>query len=210
MNIDEYLSTHLKDGERLVRTVKQHYAVLLPATVFGGFLIIVNFFLLTWWFAHHGWGVLGFLVVLIVASLWVIRSIYLWQNNILLITTSRVIDLDQRGFFERRAIEASFDKIQDIRYVVRGVWSTMFRFGTISLFTAGKSEPLDLDFVAQPADVQRQLADLQQHYSGQAGGPLSANELVAMVDQLKSQLGPEELNQLLKRHPSEHGPTRKK
>lgn len=208
MNIDNYLSTHLKDGERLVRVVRQHPAVLLPGVFGGGGLILLDFFLLAWWFRHHGWGVIGFTLVLVVAGTWLARSLYLWRRNLLLITTNRVIDLDQRGFFERRVVETTFDKIQDIRYAMRGLWSTFFHFGTISLYTAGATEPLDLSYVVRPAELHQQLSDLQQQRRGTGSGPLSADELVAMVGQLKSSLGPEQLDQLLRRSPPNHGSTR--
>lgn len=197
MNLEQYSSTHLKPGERLIRTVRPHPAVLLPAVGGGALLLLLNFFLLAWWFRHHGWGAAGFVVVLLLSLVVAVRRWYLWRETMLLITTDRVISLEQRGLFDHHAIEANFSAIQDIRYRVKGLWSTMFHFGTIEVQTAGPSEGLELRQVARPMELQQQLADLQ-HQRQQHAGPLSAQELMAIVAKLKSSLSPEELRRLMK------------
>lgn len=202
MNIDDYLTTQLKDGERLVRLVRPHVAMVLPGVAVGTGLMVLDFFLIAWWFQHHQWGGWGFGLLLLIAAIVMFRSLYIWRMNLLVVTTMRVIDMEQRGLFERHVTEAAYEKVQDIRYSIRGLWSTIFRFGTITIQTAGQ-DSLDLRFVVNPVAVQRELSDLQQQRRARSGGPLSAEELVSMVDQLKEHLGPEQVQRLLRHH--DHG-----
>lgn len=202
MNIQEYINKQLKEREELVRIVRRHPAVLVPPVGFGAAIIMVDFFLLAWWFQHHWWGVAGWLAGLIFGGLLVVRAIYVWSHNALAVTTQRVIDIDQRGFFERHVAEAPYDKIQDIRYTIKGVWSTILQFGTIIVQTAGATTNLELSAVRRPVELQQEISELQRRAGGPSGGDLSATELVGVVEQLKQTLGPDGVERLLRKPPS--------
>lgn len=196
MNIEDYLNTHLKDGERFIRMVRPHVAMVLPGVVTGTLLMIIDFFLVAWWFQHRTWGAWGFVALLVIAAFIMFRSLFIWRMNLLIVTTHRVIDMEQRGLLDRHVTEAPFEKIQDVKYSIRGLWSTIFQFGTITVQTAGQ-DALDLRFVVKPVELQRELAELQQRRSSSTGA-LSATELVTMVGRMKQQLTPEQMKQLFK------------
>jgi uncharacterized membrane protein YdbT with pleckstrin-like domain len=163
MNIDTYLSKQLQPGEDLVRIVRPHRATMFPTVGGGAVFILLDFFLVAWWFQHHGWGGYGFALMLLIGLWLIIRGVYLWRHNVLAITTRRVIDVDQRGIFERHVAETTFDKIQDVRYVIRGLWPTMFRYGTIIIQTAGATTNVELEAVHHPVEVQQLILDLQRN-----------------------------------------------
>ncbi len=201
MNIQEYISKQLKEREELVRIVRRHPAVLVPPIGLGVALIIIDFFLLAWWFQHHWWGVAGWLAGLVIGGLLVARAIYVWSNNALAVTTQRVIDIDQRGFFERHVAEAPYEKIQDIRYTIKGVWPTILQFGTVIVQTAGTTTNLELSAVRRPVELQQEISEMQRRAGGSSGGSVSATELVDVVEQLKNNLGPSGVERLLRRPP---------
>ncbi len=199
MNINDYLTKQLQNGEDALRIVRRHPVTIVPAVGLGGFLILLDFFFLAWWFRHGQWGVGGFVVFLIIGVVLVIRGLYVWRNNILVVTTQRVIDIDQHGFFERNVAEATYDKIQDVRYTVKGMWPTIFRFGSIVLQTAGNNTNLELEDVQRPVELQQLITDVQRQAKAKNPSDLSAAELLEVVDRLKTELGPEGVERLLRK-----------
>ncbi len=201
MNLTDYLTRQLKTGEAIVQIVRRHPATMIPAVGGGGLVAVIDFFLLAWWFRHHGWGALGFIAMLVISAWLVIRGIYLWRHNAMAVTNQRVIDIDQRGFFERHVAEATYDKIQDVRYTIRGLWPTIFRFGQIEMQTAGNSTNLEMDAISKPMEFQQLVTDLQRQAQAKQPSDLTANELLTVVERLKDQLGPDGVERLLRKQP---------
>lgn len=199
MNISDYISKQLQTGEEVARIVRAHPLALFPSAGAGGLLLLVDFFLVAWWFKHHTWGLAGFALTAVIGIWIIIRGVYVWRNNVFAITSQRVIDIDQHGFFERNVAEAGYDKIQDVRYTIRGVWPTLFRFGTIVVQTAGSTTNLELTSVQHPVDVQRLITDMQRQSRPQTTNDMTAAELLTVVDRLKEELGPEKIDRLLRK-----------
>lgn len=199
MNISDYLTRQLQSGEEVERIVRSHPLTLFPAVGSGTLLLLIDFFLLAWWFRHHGWGVIGFALVVVFGVVLIVRGIYVWRNNVLVVTNQRVIDIDQHGFFERNVAEAGYEKIQDVRYTIRGLWPTLFRFGTIVVQTAGEITNIELQAVQHPVDVQRLITDLQRQSRPKSTNSMTAAELLTVVDRLKQELGPEKIERLLRK-----------
>lgn len=206
MNISNYLSKQLQVGEDVVHIVRRHPATMVPSVGVGALLVILDFFLIAWWFQHGRWGSIGFMGVLVIAIWCGIRGMYLWSNNILAITTQRVIDIDQRGVFERHVAEATYDKIQDVRYTIRGLWPTIFRFGTVVLQTAGSTTNLELNAVRRPMDVQQLITEQQRLVQDRPSTDVTAEEFIGVVDRLKAEIGEEGIAELLRRkHRNKNG-----
>jgi len=96
---------------------------------------IVLMFLVPWW-------------------LWVFED---WQNDIYQVTSSRIIDIEQRPFGlreERR--EASLGMIQNVSLTVPGVIGRVFGYGSVRIETAGAG-PFTFDYVKNPEAVQTEI-----------------------------------------------------
>ena len=198
MSLRDHLTTRLKPGEAEVEAVRPHPITLVPNVGLGVILLLLDFFLVAWWFQWQAWGALAFAFVLVIAALLIARGIYEWLHNILLITTSRIIDVSQRGFFRRTVAEASYDKIQDVRYTVSGVWQTLFQFGSVVVQTAGTNTTLDIWGIRNPEEIQRLITDTQAAARSSTTDKLSADELLALVNRLKRHLGQEEFDKFVK------------
>lgn len=209
MNISDYLSKQLQTGEEVVQVVRRHPFTMVSSVGGGGLMILLDFFFIAWWFRHQQWGVIGFFAIAVIGLLIIIRGVYLWSNNVLAVTTKRVVDIDQRGFFERHVAEATFDKIQDVRYTIRGFWATIMRFGTLVVQTAGTTTNLEIEAVRRPVELQRMITDLQ-HQSQVAPADVSATELLGVVERLKAEIGADGVARLLNSTSDRnHGQTKK-
>lgn len=201
MQFEEYLSKHLQPGETVITTVRRIGLTAVPGLLGSGLLLIANFFLLAWWFQWRGWGGLGFTLVLLAALLWAARTIYLWRLNLLVVTSQRIIDVDQRGWFSRSVTEAPYAKIQDVRYTVRGFWQTIFHFGSVIIQTASSETNLELTGIADPVGLQHLITDIQQRAGPARDQELTAPELLEVMDRLKQEIGEDRLRSILQRKP---------
>jgi Bacterial PH domain len=55
-----------------------------------------------------------------------------------IVTNKRVIDIDQRGIFNREVNELPIEKIEDVTYRQKDIFSVLFGFGTVSVQTAAE------------------------------------------------------------------------
>lgn len=56
-----------------------------------------------------------------------------------IITSERIIDIDQKGLFLREASELPIDNIEDVSYNQNGFWGTIFNYGDVIVQTAGSA-----------------------------------------------------------------------
>jgi len=78
-----------------------------------------------------------YIMILLVFMFLIWMDFYL---DMWIITTKRIIDIEQRGLFSREISEIPLIHIQDITMEVRGIVRTFLKFGTIRIQTAGERE----------------------------------------------------------------------
>jgi len=104
------------------------------------------------------------------ANLWfapagmVLGSVYLfyqwvgWYYSVFIISDQRLIQITQKGFFNRGVVDIGLDKIQNINFQVSGVQETMLGFGTILVQTFVGD--LIMDHIQHPARVQEHIVKI--------------------------------------------------
>lgn len=75
----------------------------------------------------------GLLVYLLI--LWLEYYLDVW-----IITSERIIDIEQKTLFRREISEMSLDRIQNVTVEIPGFFATMMKFGNIKIQTAGAGE----------------------------------------------------------------------
>jgi Bacterial PH domain len=58
--------------------------------------------------------------------------------SVQIVTSERIIDVDQQGLFSREVNELPIDNIQDVTHKQNGIWSTMFNFGDVVVQSASE------------------------------------------------------------------------
>jgi len=82
---------------------------------------------------------------------------YGWKNTILLLTTERVVFLEQRGLMHREFVECALSSIQQVSHEVHGVRQTLFGYGTIAVYTGGSQQPVQLRDIPDPYEMQQEI-----------------------------------------------------
>jgi hypothetical protein len=150
----------LKDTEDVRLIIRRH-----PVTLLGGlglaFLgIVLPFFFL---FPLFSWGVAGislFGVLIIAGILTAMRTILLWDSDVLVVTTERLVDVDQKGIFSRFVKEAPLSAIQDVAWHRKGIVDTVFHVGTLDVTVTGSANMM-ISRVAHPERIHELVNDLR-------------------------------------------------
>lgn len=168
MNVSKIME--LRSGEAVLRVVRHYGLTFLPKGVFAFILFAVPFFFLL---PILSWGRIGdgVLVALLLFALWYsLRVLNEWYWNAFIITTKRVVDVDQHGFFRRTVSEAPYEKIQDVSHAIKGIWATMFGYGTVVVQTAGTNVNLELPSVKDPKSVHHLITETASASHARRGG----------------------------------------
>jgi hypothetical protein len=86
-----------------------------------------------------------------------------WTNyylDVLLVTNSRIIDIEQKRFFHRDMATLRLDKIEDVKIEITGFIATIFDYGMVYIQTAGESREFIVHDVPHPNKVKNLILDL--------------------------------------------------
>src|SRR3990167_2149925 len=187
----------LKERERIVDAVRRYgltyfWSWLLIAILFG-----VPFLFLFWLFQHGWWGQALFFIPVTLATLLLIRTLFFWRKNVLVMTTHRVIDMEQRGFFELIVSEIPYDQVGDISGKIKGVWGTVLGYGTLFIQTGNGNVRIFVEKVRRPIRLQQETNVLRRAYVAKLSQEVSGGGVAPMLEKL-STLQASELMELKK------------
>lgn len=103
-------------------------------------LLIFSYYLFGWMLFYHAW--LDYFL-----DVWIV-------------TTHRVINIEQRGLFNRFIAEHKLFRIQDVVSKQKGILPTFFNYGEIHIQTAGAEKTVVFEQVSKPHKVARQIIRL--------------------------------------------------
>ncbi len=81
----------------------------------------------------------------------------MWYFTVYIVTTERIRQVTQKGFFGRDVVELRLAKIQNISYNIPGFFGEVFKFGTIVIQTYVGD--LIIRHVEHPSEIYNKLQD---------------------------------------------------
>jgi uncharacterized membrane protein YdbT with pleckstrin-like domain len=100
----------------------------------------------------------GFMIIFVLFFLvWIDYYFDIW-----IITTERVVNVEQKGLFNREVSELNLEKIQDITTEVRGIIPTFLNYGDVFIQTAGEKERFVLADIPNPYRIKDIVMSLQR------------------------------------------------
>jgi hypothetical protein len=179
----EYRFSGQNEGEQVLLLMRRHYL-----TFFGPFFFSVLTFvipLIVWFYIFAVLNIFSIdnQILWTGAAIWTIIGFFFlayhwldWYLDIYLVTTLRIIDINQDGLFHRTVAEASLDHIEDIVYEIKGVLPTLFNYGTIIIHTAGPTGDICFQDVSNPQKIQRYLLTEVESYKDAKAEKLATPE----------------------------------
>lgn len=156
MNDSEFTFRGQRPDEVVKKVVRRHPIVffwpLLQSTIWLAVLVITLVFL---GLGTYFYVSATFLALIIFST--VFKASFLYSNSFCLITNQRVINVDQRSFFNRNITETDYSKIQDVTNSTSGMIGTTFNIGKIIIQTAGKQSQLEIKNIPDPYQVQQEI-----------------------------------------------------
>lgn len=132
------LNITMRENEKILLTLHRHWFVFALQASAAGLAALLPFLLLSivpfnmpffWLLVIVYWLVLaGFLLVA-----WIEYRLDVW-----IVTTERIIDVEQRSLFSREVSEFLLSRVQDVTVEVPNFIATLLRYGNIVVQTAGE------------------------------------------------------------------------
>ncbi len=103
-----------------------------------------------------------FIAIIFYLFLWIFIYVAIidYYFDTWIITSERILEIDQKRLFNRTVSELKLIKIQDITSEVPGIIATMIGYGNISLQSAGEIERFEFKQVPHPVETRKMIVDL--------------------------------------------------
>jgi uncharacterized membrane protein YdbT with pleckstrin-like domain len=133
--VKEFPGQHAE--ERVVLVFRQHPVVLRRPLIFGMLALMISILpldLITSGPLYSSLLKLPLIALALIVIYWFYHWVG-WHYSVYIVTDQRLIDIRQKGFFNRRVAEVGFDKVQSINYHIKGLQAALLKFGDITLQT---------------------------------------------------------------------------
>jgi len=147
----------LAEGEQYLCVIRKHWFILLKNTAYALILMVLPFLVAPFLFGRDiavgpdatlSIGAGGDALIIFISALWIfviwMKIFGIWTDYYLdewHVTTRRVVDIDQQGFFKREISTFGVEKIQDVKVRYPDIIANLLNFGNVQVQTAGSSSP---------------------------------------------------------------------
>lgn len=142
------------DGEELIYVFKKHPVVMRKGLILAMIAILLGTIpslIRPEYIYLFGGLAAGF----ILAGILFLPSWISWNYSVFIVTDQRLIQITQRGFWNRSVVDIGLNQIQMVNYEVSGLEETLLGFGTINIQTFVGD--LVIHDVHHPAKTQKKL-----------------------------------------------------
>ncbi|MBI5370343.1 PH domain-containing protein [Candidatus Uhrbacteria bacterium] len=157
-------SFELKPHEEALATVRQAILPNSPKFMIYIVWLLIPFFFLFPLFRLGIGGVAVFFGLVISGGLLLLRQYIRWSGTHLILTDKRVVDIEQRGFFDRVVTEAPYTQIDEASYRIKGFWATVLRYGSVRFDLSGSAADIQFDHINRPARIHNLVNDLREEH----------------------------------------------
>ncbi|HVU80006.1 MAG TPA: PH domain-containing protein [Candidatus Paceibacterota bacterium] len=171
-------------GEQVVVVIRKHWLPLVLRGAVLGLFALIPFLCAAFLPQEVFAPIMSYpgaqFVLMFFYSLWLLvlwmSFFVMWTNyyfDTWVLTSERIIDIDQVNLFHRQMVSAGLDRIQDAHVEVSGPLATFFCYGTLKIFTAGERPDIVIENAAHPYDAKERIvaaAKAMQTGAGKAQG----------------------------------------
>lgn len=144
----------LKENETIIEMFRTYgLFIVFPVTV-GAILALAPWFFFVRLYDFGNWGLAAFIFLQTIGWLVIIKTLYIWHRNMLVVTTLRIIDVNQKSIFNRIISEVGYDMMQNVTYEVVGVLATILNYGNLIFETIGSDTAYVFKRVKNPVRIQ--------------------------------------------------------
>jgi hypothetical protein len=185
MNLSKLIQ--LKPDEEVIAVIHEDVVPHVPWIVFLFIWIVAPFFFLFPLFRQGPIGIVIFFALTLSGLVVGLRRLFSWQHSVFIITDHRVVDVEQRGLFDRTYSEALYGDIEDVTFRVKGIVPTIFRYGTLRVKTAGNAADLEIRRVREPSKFHDLIRDLREEAAVSVPRTLRTRKLKELTESMSDE-----------------------
>lgn len=142
------------DGEELIYVFKKHPIVMRKGLIYASIAILLGT-LPSLIKPEYSYLFGGLAAGFVLAAIVFMPSWISWNFSVYIVTDQRLIQISQKGFWNKSVVDIGLNQIQMVNYDVSGLEETLLGFGTITIQTFVGD--LVIHDVHHPAKTQKKL-----------------------------------------------------
>ncbi len=159
------------NGEVVQLVFRQHPVVMRKTFIFSMFIILIGLMPLLLWAmtplvgseVFYNFGVKVAWAGPVVAILSMVYRWIGWYYSVYIVTNERIVEIKQKGFFDRRVSEYGLDKVQNVNYHVSGIQGAVLQFGDITAQTYVGD--LLMSKIHKPVRIHEQIVEVVRQFN---------------------------------------------
>lgn len=168
----KHLLIQLNEGEKVVMELHRHWshialivlwnAILLALPPLAYLLLVSSDYTFSLGSITLPLTVLGLSVYYLIVMLFLLTGYVDYILDVWLVTTERIVNIEQQGLFGRVSAEKKLYRIQDVTAEVKGLLPTLLNFGDVYVQTAGEQQRFIFKQVPRAREVAEKIIDLME------------------------------------------------
>jgi hypothetical protein len=169
MYIEKHIPNRQK-GENLVLFLRRHWIIIVGHWLFYLFLALIPvgfYFFIEYQFPNLLTTESTYAFLLLLASIYYLFILLFFYHafvdyhlDVWIVTNKRIINVEQKGLFNRIIAEHELEKIQDVTAEQKGVLATFLSYGDVLVQTAGEVPMFIFRQVDNPFEVAKRINHL--------------------------------------------------
>lgn len=150
---------------------RPYVLAFLPTTVL--YVAIIGFSILGQWAVRFDWlypldhyyaniGIALLGVLQLFGTIVYFVALLEFYYDIFLVTDRQLTDIEQRQLLSRSYSKLSLEDVEDVSAEVKGLFPTLFQYGTILIQTAGEKMNFRVENIRYPYDIAAMVLDLSE------------------------------------------------
>lgn len=193
-------SLNLKDGEQVIYLGHRFALIHWPWMALSFILIVGPFFFLFPLF-NLGWiGVVIFFCLIAFGIVFALRQLVKWYYTVFVVTPERIIDMDQKGLFDRTVSPVPFQNIQGVAFRMKGLFQTIFKYGTVIIETTQGDVKIEVRKVRHPHVLEQLIDELRLRAQEQQEQPgQQEDEKIKAIKEFTEKLSIDDVKKLVQK-----------
>jgi hypothetical protein len=106
----------------------------------------------------------GGLILSILALAATALSVVIYQNNVIYLTNLKIAEVAYLSVFNRKITQLGLGSIEDVTFRQIGIFSRLFRYGTVIIETAGEVENCNFTYLPNPNFYSQKIIQAHEEY----------------------------------------------
>lgn len=163
---------HRLDGEKIILLIRRHPFVLFIKVIFWFLVALIPPVFYLFLSPIYQSAIPTRLQIPLLYVLLSLYYIYIWlflvfsfvdyYLDVWIITNERILDIEQKGLFNRVTSEQKLFRVQDVTAETKGFFPTILNFGDVYVQTAGETQRFIFKQVFRPDHVSKKIIDLAE------------------------------------------------